>query len=74
MENLKQCPFCGNKNIFCGTDLEIEYLDEDEDAAAYATGQYAVVCDAQAGGCGATAGYGNTKEIVIQKWNRRAND
>ena len=66
-EKLKPCPFCG-KIVPVGVFLhsEIESLDDwdDED-------YFAVCCSVQTGGCGAIGGYGETKEIAIELWNRR---
>ena len=67
-DRLKPCPFC-EKIDSVGVFLyrEIEDLDDwdDEDYSA-------VCCNAQTGGCGAIGGYGETKDIAAELWNRRA--
>ena len=62
---LKPCPFCGSKNVKCLTAAEIcEHYSNDPVS-------FAVICDAQEGGCGAAGGYCNTKENAIKNWENR---
>ena len=60
---LKPCPFCGNTNLFVGTSAQL-HGDDDED-------DYAVCCDFEQGGCGATGGYQLSKIKAIELWNKR---
>lgn len=64
MSELKNCPFCGNKNII---------LDDDNDPAVYVLQSelHIVVCDFNQGGCGASTGWEATKEQAIKAWNQR---
>ena len=66
MEELKPCPFCGKSLAELGTAAEI-----DMDTEPGADNERAVVCDYNAGGCGATSGYRNTPEAAVEAWNRR---
>ena len=64
-QKLKPCPFCGKTepvavftaNEICGS------MNEPEN--------YAVCCDAENGGCGATGGYGITEEEAVKNWEQR---
>lgn len=56
---LRDCPFCGGKNICIIDESEPEHPE------------FAVCCDMTEGGCGATSGYRRTKEEAIEAWNRR---
>lgn len=66
MEELKRCPFCGSLSVELSTAAEIDMDDED-----CAGEQWAVVCNYNNGGCGATSGYRNTPEAAVEAWNRR---
>ena len=68
MEKLKPCPFCNNSlSLLLATAAEIDLDDEDG-----ADEQWAVVCNFNKGGCGATSGYRDTPESAVDAWNRRA--
>lgn len=58
MEKLKPCPFCGKSTTL---DLDISELFSD----------YAIVCDYNEGGCGASSGYRDSEEKAVAIWNRR---
>lgn len=59
MIKFKPCPFCG-KEVY-------EYeIDQDGDFI-----NYAIVCNALKGGCGAMSGYATTKIEARKKWNKR---
>lgn len=73
IDTLKSCPFCG------GTSLEV--VDNNEmggvkygDVGYNYNIRYTVVCCATEKGCGATAGYWETRAKAIKKWNRRADN
>ena len=76
MEDLKRCPFCGNiKDLQVMDENEVEYLCP-EDSRYTSKPYYAVICAVNMshrtkGGCGASGGYESTKELAIEKWNRR---
>ena len=58
-EELKPCPFCGNKaELFCTKGTE----------------DWAVVCQHPECGCNARILYCDTKEEAIEQWNRRTSD
>ena len=63
---LKPCPFCGRVKPFLGRLTEIETVDANHNE------QFAVVCDAQNGGCGAASGFFTSKNKACEAWNRRA--
>ena len=69
MVELKHCPFCKGQNI----NIIACYDDTCDDV--YCEGcdkvRYAVVCNAQRGGCGAASGWRATKEDAITAWNTR---
>lgn len=69
---LSPCPFCGGTNLACGTDYEVDFDEDLCDEYDFDDENYAVRCDARAGGCGATSGYYSTKIEAITNWNRRA--
>ena len=70
---LKPCPFCGGTKLFVGTLAEIEMQDEDHEDYAFNKQYYAVVCDYNEGGCGASTGGANrSADEAIEAWNRRA--
>ena len=67
---LSECPFCGKKVAHLGTVGEHE-MEEDESSEAYS--HYDVVCDFNAGGCGASTGKQYTSmEDAAEAWNRRS--
>lgn len=55
MNEIKKCPFCGNKNTLI---VNSDY------------GQYHAVCSARDGGCGASSGYFESKEEAAEAWNK----
>lgn len=58
-ENLKPCPFCGNKK-------------PKVDASHFGLNtQYVVACSVYGGGCGASTTLFKNKEDAIKAWNRR---
>jgi len=61
MSSLKACPFCGQSRYVC------TLAEGDRD-----TRQYTVVCDAVAGGCGASCGWQDTLAEAKAAWNQRA--
>lgn len=61
---IETCPFCGKLPVLL-TWAEINGLEEQR------IDEWAVCCDAQNGGCGATGGVYLTPEGAIKKWNRR---
>ncbi len=73
MEELKECPFCGNAPIVLSdedykTMCEETYgeIPEGDDC----DGMY-IICPATDGGCGACSGWGETLEDATKLWNRR---
>ena len=65
---IEACPFCGSTTapqLFTWT--QINGADEGKDRIA----EWAVCCDIQMGGCGATGPYYLTQDRAIKKWNRR---
>lgn len=63
-EELKPCPFCGNKNIKIFSEFD---LCEREEKG----GQLTAICPYNDGGCGASGSYEETKEEATKSWNRR---
>lgn len=59
---LKPCPFCGfiNPELYGVTIEEYNFRD------------YAVICSANIGGCGASTGHYEKEPEAIEAWNRRA--
>ena len=64
---LKPCPFCGNVTHVLLTD-NIELGDNDEETAVL---MYAVVCNYNIEGCGASSGYYEDSDDAVVAWNRR---
>ena len=65
---LKPCPFCGQtETLEIGTFDELNSVETEEDGFE----NYAVCCSANNGGCGASSGYAENKELAICKWNER---
>lgn len=64
---LKPCPFCGKTDT-------LKALSESviQEKAPTSCDSFAVVCDAQCGGCGATGGYARFKDKAIEQWNKRS--
>lgn len=61
---LKRCPFCGNEqSLFVGGANEIS--DDEREIG------FAVCCDFNNGGCGATGGYRSTEKEAVMSWNKR---
>lgn len=71
---LKPCPFCGRVKPFVGRLTEIETVDADHPDYELFNGQFAVVCDAQVGGCGAASGFRASEKEAVEAWNRRADN
>lgn len=69
---LKPCPFCGRVKPFLGRLTEIETVDANHPDYDLLNEQFAVVCDAQNGGCGTTSGFFASKNKACEAWNRRA--
>ena len=60
MKELKPCPFCGSKNVSCM-----------EEAIGYSLNIFQfVVCKS----CGARTILSRSEQIVIERWNRRADE
>jgi Lar family restriction alleviation protein len=70
MSELKSCPFCGKQVALIDNCHELEDCENFERCEA--TGYYAVVCDVNEGGCGASGGYARTEQEAVAAWNRRA--
>ena len=66
---MKQCPFCGNKNIIFDGCRGLEMCNEFEDC--HENEMKSVVCSVNKGGCGASSGFYFTEEQAIEKWNIR---
>ena len=69
MTTLKPCPFCGKQVALIDNCHELEDCENFERCEA--TGYYAVVCDVNEGGCGASGGYARTEQEAVAAWNRR---
>ena len=75
MNELKPCPFCGGTRLFVGTVAEIEMQDENHEDYVFNRQHYAVVCNYNDGGCGASSGVVyKSEEGAIEAWNRRAGE
>lgn len=61
---LKPCPFCGfiNPELYGVTIEEYNFRD------------YAVICSASIGGCGASTGHYAKEPEAIEAWNRRTDN
>lgn len=62
---ISACPFCGNataQRIFSAKELY----------SSYDSNQWAVICDANNGGCGASSSFCEAKAAAVKKWNKRA--
>jgi Lar family restriction alleviation protein len=68
METIKECPFCGSKSVEVLTESEIN------DTKPSKIEEFAVVCMATKGGCGASSGYSFVKKEAVKKWNKRKED
>lgn len=67
MDNLKPCPFCGNKNTAVVVD-NAEYalgLVNDEDVC------FKVICSTTSCGCGASSAWCDTRQEAVDRWNKR---
>lgn len=72
---LRNCPFCGKSVAKVGLIAEHEMLDEGSLEYGFASTHYDVVCDYNAGGCGASTGKDyKTPEEAAAAWNRRVGD
>ena len=69
---IKQCQFCGNKNIVKDGCKCLEACKHFEDCEEES--YVAVVCNVNEGGCGASSGYYLTLSEAVSKWNRRADN
>lgn len=70
LETFEPCPFCGETDCV-GVFREDEITEELKEVSSAPWG-WAVCCDAQHGGCGATSGYKPNKERAVAAWNWRA--
>lgn len=70
--NLPSCAHCGKSVAHLCTSEEYASLQGIQTDDRHIT-SYAVVCDYQQGGCGASSGFAETKEEAIAKWLVRAN-
>lgn len=66
MMKLKPCPFCGSGYSVKLCTWDDIYQTESEDPPSYA-----VVCDFNDDGCGATGGYRETEDEAVDAWNLR---
>lgn len=77
IEKLKPCPFCGWTPRLT-TAAEIDYMDEGDPDYRDASETYAVCCEFNNGGCGATGcyygKYQGGAEKAVAAWNRRVTD
>ena len=72
MKKIKKCPHCGSKSSpevmeyreYVGMLLDTYDVLDDDDGCI-------VICSATNGGCGASSGYGESKDSAIRLWNRR---
>ena len=65
MSDLESCPFCGSKTA--PKVLTAVEIDQDVNAP-----DFAVCCQLDKRGCGATGCYALSPKEAIAKWNRRA--
>lgn len=65
---LRECPFCGNKNLTIYGGYKIDHGNGEY------IKPYTVICDILKGGCGASSGYRETKVQAIKAWNMRASN
>lgn len=78
-DELKPCPFCGNRNIEVSTDIdefvtewgESGYGQEEMLEIMRKRPYYFVGCSVIRGGCGASSGFDMTREGAVARWNRR---
>lgn len=68
MTELKPCPFCGGVNIM----VYKERLTAPDSAGNEFT--FAVICDFNSCGCGASGGYRPTSIEARTAWNKRAEE
>ena len=72
---LKPCPFCGEKYTVNLSDCSECFLCADEPPCDGCNWKkYLIVCNTNIGGCGAASGLYDTKEEAIEAWNRRCGD
>ena len=70
------CPFCGKAETveFVDSDTFQDLMPWDVEPEGH-TLYWAVMCDASKpggkGGCGASGGFGPTKEVAAERWNTR---
>lgn len=69
--NLKPCPFCGKTEIIVLDANDISEADPDDNRWE-PDPCYAVVCDYNNGGCGATSGYRESIGQAADAWNQRS--
>lgn len=67
---IKPCPFCNASETVQCLPESIISGNADEDTPDY----FAVNCNFNLGGCGATGGYRETEEEAIKAWNNRVNE
>lgn len=70
LPELKECPFCGKTRPV--RILDYNTIEDLPEFRAKEDPDYAVVCAANHGGCGAASGYARTEEEAAARWNRRA--
>lgn len=70
------CPFCGREDTVVLSDCRECFvcIDEPYNCAECKHLTYTVVCDVNAGGCGASSCMHDTKEKAVTAWNRRVNN
>lgn len=71
---LKPCPFCGKSVTVFTNAKEMKDCSYYDDCYSLSCPMIAIVCDVNDGGCGASTGYGWSKDVVIEKWNRRSKE
>lgn len=70
---LEPCPFCGKTDTLTITNcVKLEECKNFEgcECDPYKT----ICCDVNKGGCGAASGYAIDEALMIEKWNRRADN
>lgn len=69
MEDVKNCPFCGkSKTLQLVRLTELGFEEINSELSEFS---HCVCCNVNIGGCGGCGGYGDSKEEVLEKWNKR---